>query len=320
MPDLQISQNKVLQNSLLRKSLYIVLFISAAFVSPAIALFAGIIFALIFTTPFPKFGKKTSKYMLQVAVVGLGFGMNLHQSLQAGREGMLFTIVSVIGVMVLGVLIGKWFKITPKLAYLISSGTAICGGSAIAAVSPIVAADDEETSMSLVVIFTLNAIALFIFPIIGLKLGLTQEQFGVWAAIAIHDTSSVVGAGATYGPEALDIATTVKLTRALWIIPLSFVSIWLFRKSGKHKVSFPWFILFFVFAMIINTYVPGIPKQLTGLISITSHKLLSMTLFLIGTSLSIKAIKATGSRPVLLGISLWIIISIVTLLVIAWPY
>lgn len=304
------------QRIILERTLYVFLFISAAFLSPAIALFIGILFALLFANPYPKVGKKASKYMLQVAVVGLGFGMNLHQSLAAGRDGMLFTIVSVAGVMIIGYIVGRWLKVTPKLAYLISSGTAICGGSAIAAVSPIVDADENETSISLAVIFTLNAIALFIFPAIGHTLGLGQEQFGMWSAIAIHDTSSVVGAGASYGPQALEVATTVKLTRALWIIPLSFVSILFFRKNGRKKISFPWFILFFVIAMIINTYVPNIPNIASIFVSKTSHILLSMTLFLIGSSLSIKAIKAVGAKPVLLGIALWVIISVTTLAVI----
>ncbi|MDL2305150.1 putative sulfate exporter family transporter [Bacteroides sp. OttesenSCG-928-D19] len=294
--------------------LFIVLFIASAFVSPAIALFAGIVFALSVKNPYPKYSKKISKYLLQVAVVGLGFGMNLHKSLQAGREGMLFTIVSVTGVMIIGYFIGRWMKMTPRLTHLISSGTAICGGSAIAAVAPVVDADDNETSMSLAVIFTLNAVALFIFPPIGHLLGLTQEQFGMWAAIAIHDTSSVVGAGAAYGAEALTVATTVKLTRALWIIPLSLVSMLFFKKRG-NKISIPWFIFLFILAMIANTYI-AIPAVLLDIISVASHKFLSMTLFLIGTSLSIGAIKAVGIKPVALGVVLWLIISVATLVVI----
>lgn len=295
--------------------IFICLLIASAFVSPAIGLFAGIIFAIALKHPFPSHSKKASKYLLQVAVVGLGFGMNLHKSLEAGRDGMLFTIVSVTGVMVLGYFLGKWLKIPQKLSYLISSGTAICGGSAIAAVSPIVEADDNETSMSLAVIFTLNAIALFIFPPIGHALGLTQQQFGLWAAIAIHDTSSVVGAGATYGPEALAVATTVKLTRALWIIPLSIVSIFIFRKNENKKISIPWFIFLFIVAMIINTYF-NIPHMVSEVITVASHKFLSITLFLIGSSLSLGAIKAVGAKPIALGISLWILISVITLFVV----
>ncbi|NDV59902.1 YeiH family protein [Bacteroides sp. 519] len=295
--------------------LFILLFIGSAFVAPAISLFAGIVFALLFANPYSKASKKVSKYLLQVAVVGLGFGMNLHQSLATGRDGMLFTIVSVVGVLVIGYFLGRWLKIPHKLGYLISSGTAICGGSAIAAVAPVIEADDNETSISLAVIFTLNALALFIFPPLGHLLGLSQEQFGIWAAIAIHDTSSVVGAGFAYGPEALALATTVKLTRALWIIPLLFVTMVLFRKNGNKKISIPWFIFLFIGAMIANTYL-SIPQTLLSIISIASHKFLSMTLFLIGSSLSIQAIKAVGVKPVVMGVVLWIIISVTTLFVV----
>ncbi|NDW11916.1 putative sulfate exporter family transporter [Bacteroides sp. 214] len=295
--------------------LFVLLFIGSAFVAPAISLFSGILFALLFANPYPVVSKKVSKYLLQVAVVGLGFGMNLHQSLATGRDGMLFTIVSVVSVLVVGYFLGRWLKIPTRLGYLISSGTAICGGSAIAAVSPVIEADDNETSMSLAVIFTLNALALFIFPPLGHFLGLSQEQFGLWAAIAIHDTSSVVGAGATYGAEALALATTVKLTRALWIIPLLFVTMLLFRKKGSKKISIPWFIFLFIGAMMVNTYL-NIPQVLSNILSVASHKFLSMTLFLIGSSLSLKAIKAVGAKPVVMGVVLWVIISVMTLLVI----
>ncbi|MDR0431039.1 MAG: putative sulfate exporter family transporter [Tannerellaceae bacterium] len=294
---------------------FLVLFFTAALVSPAAALFTGIIFALVFKHPYLTLSKKVSKYLLQVAVVGLGFGMNLHQSLEAGREGMLFTIVSVAGVMLVGCLIGRRLNVSKKLAYLISSGTAICGGSAIAAIAPVVDADDNETSVSLAVVFTLNALALFVFPPVGHLLNMTQQQFGLWAAMAIHDTSSVVGAGASYGAEALAVATTVKLTRALWIIPLSLVSMFLFGKSGSRKAPIQWFILFFIVAMLANTYL-SIPRPLLDMISLGSHMFLSMTLFLIGSSLSVSTIKAVGLKPVLLGVILWILISFVVLIVI----
>lgn len=299
------------------QALFFLLLIGSVFVSPAVALFMGIAFALTFKAPHPHFSKKTSKYLLQLSVVGLGFGMNLNDSLQSSKEGMLMTIVSVTGVMVLGYFIGRLMGIDRKLTHLISSGTAICGGSAIAAISPVVRANENQTSMSLAVVFTLNAVALFIFPTIGHLLNMTQQQFGLWAAIAIHDTSSVVGAGAAYGPEALMVATTVKLTRALWIIPLALVSAFLFPRAdgSKQRVSIPWFILCFVVAMVINTYLP-IPELLSTGLALFSHKALSATLFLIGTGLSIKAIREVGARPVLLGIALWIIISVFTLFVI----
>lgn len=298
----------------LRRMCYWLCAVGSLWVKPAVALFMGIALALTIGAPYAKMNKKVSKYLLQAAVVGLGFGMNLHSALAAGKEGMLFTIVSVVGVMVLGVALGKLLRVNPKNAYLISSGTAICGGSAIAAVAPIIDADDNDTSLALATIFILNAIALFIFPPIGEALGLSQQQFGTWAAIAIHDTSSVVGAGAAYGPEALQVATTIKLTRALWIFPLALVSILVFRSKGK-KVAIPWFILFFILAMIANTYV-NIPSEVTGAIVVASKKALSLTLFLIGCGLSLGTIKKVGAKPLILGVLLWIIISVVTLLVI----
>ncbi|MDH8702245.1 putative integral membrane protein (TIGR00698 family) [Dysgonomonadaceae bacterium PH5-43] len=299
----------------MNRYLFIALFLASAFFSPAIALFTGIVFALLLKNPYSKQSKKISKYLLQVAVVGLGFGMNLHESLKTGGDGMLFTIVSVTGVMIIGYFVGRWLKIPTKLSYLISSGTAICGGSAIAAISPVVNADENETSMSLAIIFTLNAIALFIFPPIGHWLELTEQQFGLWAAIAIHDTSSVVGAGAEYGPEALAVATTVKLTRALWIIPLSLVSLLFFSKSKNRGITIPWFIFLFIIAMVINTYI-DIPDLVLRFISGTSHCFLSMTLFLIGGTLSPKAIRQVGIKPVLEGVILWIVIAVGALAVI----
>lgn len=298
----------------LRTALYWAAAIGSLWVSPAVALFMGIALALTIGAPYPKANKKVSKYLLQAAVVGLGFGMNLHSALAAGREGMLFTIASVVGVMILGVSLGRLLKVNPKNAYLISSGTAICGGSAIAAVSPIIDADENDTSLALATIFILNAIALFIFPPIGHALGLSEQQFGTWAAIAIHDTSSVVGAGAAYGQEALQVATTIKLTRALWIFPLALVSILVFRSKGK-KIAIPWFILMFVGAMLLNTYL-NIPQQISSIVVMLSKKALGVTLFLIGCGLSVGAIKKVGAKPLVLGILLWAIISVATLLVV----
>ena len=202
--------------------------------TPPVALFLGLAFALLCGQAHPKFNKKTSKYLLQYSVVGLGFGMNLHAALASGKEGMEFTILSVVGTMLIGWFIGrKVLKVDRDTSYLISSGTAICGGSAIAAVGPVLRAKDSEMSVALGTIFVLNAIALFVFPVIGHWLGMSQHEFGTWAAIAIHDTSSVVGAGAAYGEEALKVATTIKLTRALWIIPLAFVTSFLFKSKGQ---------------------------------------------------------------------------------------
>ncbi|MDY3143726.1 MAG: putative sulfate exporter family transporter [Parabacteroides sp.] len=295
------------------KPIFIVLFVCCLlpFVTPAIALFAGLAFALTAGQPYPKFSKKTSKYLLQFSVVGLGFGMNLYASLQSGKEGMLFTIVSVFAVLALGIWLGKRLLIDRKTSYLIAAGTAICGGSAIAAVGPVVKADDNQMSMSLGTIFILNAIALFIFPPIGHLLGLTQEQFGLWAAIAIHDTSSVVGAGAAYGETALEIATMVKLTRALWIIPITILTMFLFKQKGA-KITIPWFILFFILAMVANTFL-SLPEALTRSVVWAAKQGLTLTLFLIGAGLSRQVIRQVGIRPMVQGILLWIFIGAISL-------
>ena len=280
-------------------------------INAPIALLAGLIFAFSFKNPCPKFNKKTSKYLLQVAVVCLGFNMNLHESLKSGSEGMMFSVVSVIGVMVLGILIGYWFHINRKTAYLISSGTAICGGSAIAAVGPVLKADENEMAVSLGVIFILNAVALFIFPPIGHMLDMSQQQFGTWAAIAIHDTSSVVGAGEQYGETALQMATLIKLTRALWIIPLALVTMFIFREKGS-KISIPWFIFIFILAMVVNTYV-ALPGWFVDTMVWIARRGLVVTLFLIGASLSVATVRQVGVKPLLLAILLWIVISLTSL-------
>lgn len=282
-------------------------------VTPPVALFLGLAFALTCGQAYPKFNKKFSKYLLQYSVVGLGFGMNLHASLASGKEGMEFTIISVVGTMIIGMFIGtKLLKVGRDTSYLISSGTAICGGSAIAAVGPVLKAKDSEMSVALATIFVLNAIALFIFPVMGHALQLDQQQFGTWAAIAIHDTSSVVGAGAAYGEEALKVATTIKLTRALWIIPLALVTSFIFKGDGK-KVSIPWFILYFIVAIVLNTYVLDTVPQVGQAISGLARKGLIITMFFIGASLSMDVLKQVGLKPLLQGIVLWIVISISSL-------
>ena len=285
----------------------------AAWVTPPVVLFIGLVFALVCGQAYPTFNKNISKKLLQYSVIGLGFGMNLQASIASGREGMLFTIISVVGTLLIGMFIGcKILKLNRNTSYLISSGTAICGGSAIAAVGPIIKAKDTDMSMALATVFILNAIGLFLFPILGHWLDLSQQEFGTWAAIAIHDTSSVVGAGAAYGEEALQVATTIKLTRALWIIPLALVTSVIFRSEGK-KISIPWFILFFIVAMLINTYLladfPEVGKFIAGI----ARKGLIITMFFIGASLSVDVIKSVGIRPLLQGILLWIIISAASL-------
>ena len=285
----------------------------AMWVTPPVVLFIGLVFALLCGQAYPTFNKNISKKLLQYSVIGLSFGMNLQASLASGKEGMLFTIISVVGTLLIGMFIGcKVLKLNRNTSYLISSGTAICGGSAIAAVGPIIKAKDTDMSMALATVFILNAIGLFLFPILGHWLELSQQDFGTWAAIAIHDTSSVVGAGAAYGEEALQVATTIKLTRALWIIPLALVTSVIFRSEGK-KISVPWFILFFIVAMLINTYLladyPEIGKFIAGI----ARKGLIITMFFIGASLSVDVIKSVGIRPLLQGVLLWIIISAASL-------
>ena len=290
----------------------------SSWVTPPVALFLGLIFALLCGQAYPKFNKKVSKKLLQYSVIGLGFGMNLHASIASGKEGMMFTIVSVIGTMVIGMLIGrKALKMNRDTAYLISSGTAICGGSAIAAVGPVIKAKESDMSVALATIFILNAIALFIFPLLGEWMGLTQQQFGTWAAIAIHDTSSVVGAGAAYGEEALHVATTIKLTRALWIIPLALITAVIFKNESK-KISIPWFILWFVVAIILNTYLLDSVPMVGKIISGVARKGLIITMFFIGASLSTDVMKAVGIKPLIQGVLLWIVISVSSLLYILY--
>lgn len=290
----------------------------SAWVTPPVALFLGLLFAMVCGQAHPKFNKKVSKYLLQYSVVGLGFGMNLHASLASGKEGMEFTIISVIGTMLIGMLIGyKMLKVERDTAYLISSGTAICGGSAIAAVGPVLKAKDSEMSVALATIFVLNAIALFIFPVLGHMLGLDQQQFGTWAAIAIHDTSSVVGAGAAYGEEALKVATTIKLTRALWIIPLALATSIFFKGNGK-KITIPWFILFFIVAIVLNTYVLNDVPQFGQAVSGLARKGLIITMFFIGASLSRDVLKQVGLKPLVQGVLLWLFISVSSLAYILW--
>jgi uncharacterized integral membrane protein (TIGR00698 family) len=290
----------------------------SSWVTPPVALFLGLAFALTCGQAHPKFNKKVSKYLLQYSVVGLGFGMNLQASLASGKDGMAFTVISVVGTMLLGWFIGrKLLKVDRDTSYLISSGTAICGGSAIAAIGPVLRAKDSEMSVALGTIFILNAIALFIFPVIGHWLGMSQHDFGTWAAIAIHDTSSVVGAGAAYGEEALKVATTIKLTRALWIIPLAFVTSFIFKSKGQ-KINIPWFIFFFLLAMVANTYLLNDVPQVGDAINRFARKGLTITLFFIGASLSRDVLKSVGIKPLVQAVLLWLVISLSTLASIYW--
>lgn len=286
------------------------------FISSAVALVIGIIYAQIFENPYSQQTKKATGLLLKVAVVGLGFGMNVYSAISAGKDGFILTVFSIFLTLGLGFLLGKALKIDKKISYLISSGTAICGGSAIAAVSPVIKADEKQISVALGIVFILNSVALIIFPPIGHALGLSQIDFGLWAAIAIHDTSSVVGAAAKYGDQALEVATTVKLARALWVIPVAFLSMVFFKNKGG-KVKLPYFIGLFILAMLANSYIPGV--QLIGPFIVEASKAaLTLTLFLIGTSLSYRTVKSVGFKPLLEGVGLWIFISITSLLYIIY--
>lgn len=281
------------------------------FVTAPAALFMGLTFAFCCGPTFPKFSQSLSKYLLQASVVGLGFGMSLQQALVSGKDGMLFTIVSVAGTLIVGGLLSKWLKVDKQTGYLISSGTAICGGSAIAAVGPVIKANDGQMSVALGTVFILNALALFLFPVLGRLMGLSQHQFGLWSAIAIHDTSSVVGAASAYGQEALQVATTVKLTRALWIIPLSLVTSFVF-KSKSDSISIPWFILLFVLVLVINSSF-RLPVSFTNAVVLLARKGLTLSLFFIGASLTKSVWRNVGFRPMIQGVLIWILISLVSL-------
>jgi len=290
---------------------------ASGLVSPPIALLGGLVYGLALAHPFHVESKRLAKFLLQASVVALGFGMNLHQVLQAGRSGFLYTAASITVAMLLGLGLGYLLHVSKKSAFLISAGTAICGGSAIAAVGPIAEASEEEMAVSLGTVFILNSVALLLFPLIGLALHMTQSQFGLWSALAIHDTSSVVGATAKYGPIALAVGTTVKLARALWIVPLSLVTA--VALKSKARIQWPWFILLFCFAALLNTVMPAF----SGTFSVLNHlgKIgLTVTLFLIGTGLNRQTLKQVGLRPLLQGLALWIVVGVSTLALILFNW
>ncbi len=296
-----------------RKVLFLVAFVLCLtpIISPPIALLMGIFIALFVGHPYLHLNHKATQKLLQISVVGLGFGMNIDSALKAGKDGLAFTVVSILGTLLLGYFMGVILKIDKKTSYLISAGTAICGGSAIAAVSPVIKADEKQISVALGIIFILNSVALFVFPVLGHYLHLTDNQFGVWCAIAIHDTSSVVGAASKFSQSALEIATTIKLARALWIIPVAFFSTLLFKNSSS-KIKIPYFIGLFVLAMVANTYIPII-QEYSHYFTAIAKAGLTLTLFLIGCGLSKKVISSVGIKPLIQGVVLWLTISIVAL-------
>jgi uncharacterized integral membrane protein (TIGR00698 family) len=290
------------------------LFCLTSYASPPLALGLGLAMALSVGHPWGAHNSRIVKYLLQFSVVGLGFGMNFGEVIAAGAKGVAFTAVSIFGTLTAGWLIGKWLKIERNTSRLISAGTAICGGSAIAAIAPIINAGEKEISVALGTVFILNSVALFLFPAIGHYFNLTQAQFGLWSAIAIHDTSSVVGAAARYGPEALKIATTVKLTRALWILPLSFGAVFIL-KNKSAKVSVPYFIFAFAAASLLVSAFPGFGPEYSAIAG-SAKTGLTVTLFLIGAGLSRDVIRSVGLKPVIQGVALWTLISSVSLFVI----
>lgn len=281
-------------------------FVATPWASPPIALALGLVFGFTLAHPFQNLAHKFSKILLQICVVGLGFSMNLRDVLNVGRSGFVYTFLSISFVMIVGLTLGRLLRVNRTNSFLIAVGTAICGGSAIAAVGPIVEATNEDMSASLGTVFILNSVALIVFPAMGKALGLTQQQFGLWAALAIHDTSSVVGAGIKYGAVALALATTVKLARALWIAPVALLTA--IGKHHKARIRWPWFILLFVYATIINTYFPSGTAVYIRLAMLSKIGLI-VTLYLIGSNISLATLKTVGVRPLLQGALLWIVVA-----------
>ncbi|WP_259112370.1 YeiH family protein [Chryseobacterium sp. JUb7] len=298
-----------IQNERSQKIIFILLAVICLtpIVSSPIALLLGFILAIIIGNPFEKNLHQYIHLLLQISIVGLGFGLKLDEALEAGKSGLILTVISILTVMISGYFIGKLLKLERPLSYLISVGTAICGGSAIAATSPIIKPNTKQISLALAIIFTLNSIALFVYPAAGHFLNLTQEQFGLWCAVGIHDTSSVVGAAGKYGNEALKIATTVKLARALWVIPVSLITMIIF-KNKESKIKIPWFIGYFILAILLNTYFPFFSAFSLG-INVLAKSGLNLTLFFIGSTLSIQTLKTIGMKPLALAVFLWIFIS-----------
>ena len=300
-------------NTSLAKTIFVVAVIVSLtpFVGPPLAMILGVVLTYLFGNPYEKETKSIAGNLLKISIVCMGFGMNLDSAIEVGTQNLVITLAMISFTLVVGWILGKWLKIESRTAYLISCGTAICGGSAIAAVSPLVKADNTQISTSLGIVFILNTVALVIFPFIGQALEMCDSQFGLWSALAIHDTSSVVGSSASFGNEALQVATTLKLQRALWIIPLSLATVF-FVKGEKRKISIPYFILFFIIAMCVGTYASQF-KELYSWIYMAGKKGLTITLFLIGAGLSIASIKSTGAKPFLQGVLLWVMVSLVSL-------
>lgn len=309
--------NKIQLNKNQKEVLFIVALFLVPFLDPGFALLLGLILSLTIGHPFLAINSRITHILLQISVVGLGCGMNVQQAIEAGKTGILFTIVSIVVTIGLGLFFTRKLKVARDTGFLVSGGTAICGGSAIAALAPVIGAKDKDITVAMGTIFMLNAVALFLFPIVGRWLEMNDHQFGYWCAIAIHDTSSVVGAAKTYSNEALNIATTTKLIRALWIIPVSLIAAAFYNRGTgkKSKITIPYFIFLYIVAMIIATYIPQWNHFYTEIVSFSKVGML-FTLFLIGAGLSKETVKQVGFRPILLGIILWICISVLSATVI----
>lgn len=294
------------------KAAFVGLFLLTALplVTSPLALVAGFAFSFLFGNPFPERTARFSKTLLKLSVVGLGFGVNFVEVIEVGKSSLLFTLVSITATIVVGELLGRVLKLPSNTRTLVSFGTAICGGSAIAAMAPVIKARDEEIAVSLATVFSLNAVALILFPPLGHLLGLDQQQFGLWAALAIHDTSSVVGASATYGAIALSVGTTAKLTRALWIAPCALIAGVL--KKSEQRTEFPLFIIGFIAAAFINTWMPSLDWAWSGLYVLARQSLV-MTLFLVGAGLTKKVLRQVGLKPLLFGVVLWVVVSVTVL-------
>lgn len=284
-------------------------------ISSAIPLCAGLAFALILGNPFQAKTRKLTKPMLATAIVLLGAGTDLSVVARAGLEGAVWTVVALVLTLTVGYGLGRLLKTDGKLSTLLNVGTAICGGSAIAAVAPAIRANDEEISIALIIVFVLNGLALVVFPPLGHVFHLTPEQFGMWAAVAIHDTSSVVGAALAYDPLAVTVATTVKLTRALWILPVTFVFAWIYGRQGQGKAAFPKFILGFLAMSAIVTFIPSL-KEPGMTVEFLGRRLLVLTLLFIGAGLSRESLKKLDPRPFAQGVILWILVACLNLAVI----
>ncbi|WP_051119200.1 YeiH family protein [Vibrio campbellii] len=292
------------------------LFCLTPFVSSPIALVIGFLLASFSLVPTELPIASFTKKLLSYSIIGLGFGIHFEQALTVTSDGIGLIIATILGTLVIGMMIAKMIKLERTTAYLIASGTAICGGSAIAAVAPAIKAKDEQIGLALATVFVLNSLALFIFPVIGHAIGLDQHTFGTWAAIAIHDTSSVVGAASAYGEEALTTATTLKLARALWIIPVALISAVIFSRGngeeGKSKLVIPYFIFWYCAAIAFSDFFPQFEVVYQGIFAIAKQALV-VCLFLIGCSISVSKLKSAGAKPLMFGVTLWVLISTTSL-------